>query len=229
MSVRTPITRTTTWVMQWCDLYSRGLPQEVVAARREELSRDMADQVDWATCNDTPQRHVAWSIGVRAVRGAPADLSWRSSQRFRASLDSPSFRAFSIGFLSMTVASGFVLFLIASVSIIRQVQEMNASGVLADRSQLLVLVAAVALLLGEALLARPRTRSLGALWMLVSAEAIVFAGMPMLAGTTRLLSLTSLSPSWSASMDLAGLGVAIFYATGALWWLPRPVTAEDES
>jgi hypothetical protein len=219
MNGHTPTSRAIELVLRWCNLYSRNLPDEVAAARREELLGDLTDQVEWETQHGVPQKRVARSVLYRALRGAPADLSWRRSQTSLNGRGSLQFRRFGLGFLSVTIASGVVLMVLALTAILRTVQASGTVDVLFREPEILVVVSVMAMLLGESLLVRTRTRSLGALWMLLTAEVVVFVAIPMLANTGRLLSISSLSPSWADSLDLVGVGVALFYVTGALWWL----------
>jgi hypothetical protein len=219
-----PTARAIAHVMRWCDLYSHGIPEDAAASRREELLCDLTDQVEWAAAHEVPQGRVAGSIYLRALRGAPADLSWRRQQRSWAELGSPAFRRFGVGLLSATVTSGFGVMVLAIAAIVRTAQAAGMADLMGRRADVLVLVAAIALLLGQVLLIRPRTRSLGALWMLTAAEAVVFVGLPMFANTGRLLYLASLSAGWTTCLGLAGLGVA----TGALWWLNPKTEAKGE-
>jgi hypothetical protein len=221
--------RATARVMRWCDLYLRGVSADVADARREELLRDIEDQAEWSARNNISDRRVARSIYIRAVMGAPADLSWRMAQRTGTSLDAPPMRAFSIGLLSLTATSGFALLFVACVSLVRHLQGTSTVNLAKDPAQFLVLISVIALMLGEALLVRQRTRSVGALFLLAAAEIVVFGALPMLAGTTRMLSLASLSPAWSACLVLGGVGVGISFAAGAIWWLPRRAAAREGS
>jgi uncharacterized protein (DUF2062 family) len=215
-------------VMAWCVLYSHGVPDTAAAIRREELLRDLTDQVEWSAVRDIPQRRVAASMYGRALRGAPADVSWRLSQRAWTRLGSPVFRGFGVGLLSATAASGLALAALAVAAVMRAVQA-GTPELIGRRPETLVFVAAAALLLGELLLARSRTRSVGALWMLVAAEIVVFVGLPLLAGATRILSFASLSSGWALSLDLAGVGVALFYLVGVLWWLGATSPPKEKS
>jgi hypothetical protein len=215
--------------MRWCDLYSRNLPDGIAADRREELLGDLTDQAVWETRHYVSQKRVARSVLFRALRGAPADLSWRLHQLSRGRAGGLQFRRFGFGFLSATFASGFALIVVVLVTIVRTLQTSATTDVLFRAPELLVAVSAVAIILGESLLIRPRTRSLGALWMLVAAEVVVFVSVPMLANTGRLLSVASLSSNWATGLDLVGIGVALFYLTGALWWVEVGPKANRES
>jgi hypothetical protein len=72
--------RTTSAVLAWCDWYTRGLPDDVAAERRDELAADLHDhRLDAMRRDEVDGRH-ARAVVARALLGAPADLSWRSHQ-----------------------------------------------------------------------------------------------------------------------------------------------------
>jgi hypothetical protein len=61
----------------WVDLYTRGAPQAVRAARRAEIASDVWEHR--AAMGSGPRVELA--VLSRCARGAPADLSWRAAQR----------------------------------------------------------------------------------------------------------------------------------------------------
>lgn len=66
-------------VLRWCALYTRGLPGNVAADRRDELASDLHDHrvASLGPARSTFRRDAL----VRALLGIPADLSWRTHQR----------------------------------------------------------------------------------------------------------------------------------------------------
>ena len=72
--------RTTSAVLAWCDWYTRGLPDDVASARRDELTADLHDHRVDASRRDEVDGRLARAVVARALLGAPADLSWRSHQ-----------------------------------------------------------------------------------------------------------------------------------------------------
>ena len=70
-----------TLVRGWVDLYTRGLPPAVRAARRDEILDDLWCQHDEAAAIGRPPRSLAGEILLRLFFGMPADLSWRLSNR----------------------------------------------------------------------------------------------------------------------------------------------------
>ncbi|MFC6239581.1 hypothetical protein [Longivirga aurantiaca] len=71
--------RVTALVLRWCALYTRGLPADVAADRRDELASDLHDHrlAALGQARSTFPRDVL----RRALLGVPADLSWRTHQR----------------------------------------------------------------------------------------------------------------------------------------------------
>lgn len=71
--------RATAVVLGWCDLYTRGLPEDVAADRRDELASDLHEHRQAWISDGRP---LFWrDVVVRALLGVPADLSWRTHQR----------------------------------------------------------------------------------------------------------------------------------------------------
>jgi hypothetical protein len=66
-------------VRGWVDLYTRGLPAEVRAARRDEVDDDLWSQHSEAEELGRSPRSVAGEVLVRLLLGMPSDLSWRLS------------------------------------------------------------------------------------------------------------------------------------------------------
>lgn len=81
------VERASSLVLRWCDLYTRGLPLAVASQRRAELESDLHDHRTAAA--SASRSSVARDVLVRALLGAPADLSWRTHQA-RACRSSPS-------------------------------------------------------------------------------------------------------------------------------------------
>jgi hypothetical protein len=61
----------------WVDLYTRGAPEAVRAARRAEIASDVWEH---RAAMGTGRR-VDLAVLSRCARGAPADVSWRAAQR----------------------------------------------------------------------------------------------------------------------------------------------------
>jgi hypothetical protein len=72
--------RAATWVRAWVEFYTRGLPAELRAARRDEIDDDL-----WCQLEDAADqgRDAAAELVVRLLLGVPADIGWSLSRRGR--------------------------------------------------------------------------------------------------------------------------------------------------
>ncbi len=204
-------------VMAWVNAYSRGLPKEVALVRRDELLADLHDQSAWAEQTGKSPRRAAFEILVRAVKGAPADLSWRSQQLVDRPAADRVVSATLLGFV--TVASTLMLGF-ATVTFVRSLhgapQEwITAPGVLP------VGVAALATICGLTLLRRRTTRSLAAIWLLGASQVLILQGIDVFAHTTTVLASAERTLRlWPACVAAVAIGACLFYVAAALWWRP---------
>ena len=83
-------------IRAWVDLYTRGLPAEVRATRRDEIDDDLWCEVEEAAAGGRSPRQVDAEMLVRWLLGMPADVGWSLAQRSRSAAASPEPR------LSMT-------------------------------------------------------------------------------------------------------------------------------
>ena len=70
-----------TLVRSWVGLYTRGLPQDLRAARRDEIDDDLWCQLDEAAALGRSARSLNAEMGLRLLLGIPADLTWRLTYR----------------------------------------------------------------------------------------------------------------------------------------------------
>jgi hypothetical protein len=68
----------------WVDLYTRGLPADARAARRDEIDDDLWCQHAEATAAALPSRSLDADLAQRLIFGIPADISWRLTYRSNA-------------------------------------------------------------------------------------------------------------------------------------------------
>jgi hypothetical protein len=68
-------------VRGWVDLYTRGMPASVRAARRDEVEDDLWCQHDEAAALGRSPRSLGAEMLLRLLLGMPADISWRMTHR----------------------------------------------------------------------------------------------------------------------------------------------------
>jgi hypothetical protein len=83
-------------VRGWVDLYTRGMPPAVRAARRDEINDDLWCQHEEAETLGRSPRSLAGEILLRLILGIPSDLTWRMSRHGR-SAPVPTERSTSMG------------------------------------------------------------------------------------------------------------------------------------
>jgi hypothetical protein len=71
-------------VRGWVDLYTRGMPAEVRAVRRDEVDDDLWCEDDEAVATGRSARTLDADRVLRLLFGMPADISWRLTYRGRA-------------------------------------------------------------------------------------------------------------------------------------------------
>lgn len=64
-------------VRAWVDLYTRGLPADLGAARRDEVADDLWCEQEEATTLGRPAGAVSADMTLRLIYGIPADITWR--------------------------------------------------------------------------------------------------------------------------------------------------------
>lgn len=64
-------------VRGWVGLYTRGLPAEILEARRDEIEADLWDEAEEAGFVGRSTASLRWQRLTRLAFGAPADLAWR--------------------------------------------------------------------------------------------------------------------------------------------------------
>jgi hypothetical protein len=68
-------------VRGWVDLYTRGMPRELRAARRDEVADDLWCQHEEATASGRTARSLDADLAMRLLFGIPADITWRLAYR----------------------------------------------------------------------------------------------------------------------------------------------------
>lgn len=77
--------RTAEAVRRWVRWYTRNLPPAAAERRVEEIDADLGDHVDHERARGTGEQRIALGIAARALRGMPADASWRRRTIARSS------------------------------------------------------------------------------------------------------------------------------------------------
>lgn len=210
-------------VARWCAWYTRGLAPEVRDERRDEIASDLYEHGIYADQIGMKPKEVSRQIVSRTARGFLADLAWRRRQ-LRDTTDVAASGFGSAGSLpTLAYSLGLVLFVWGGFVLTRVVISMGR-GEWGWNADLAVTVLLSFLAAGCALLMflRARTRSLGALWMMIAIYGLIRYGSKALVYSSASFSnLFYTTPNW----DLLNLGMvaglALFYLAMFLWWLPE--------
>lgn len=215
-------------VLWWVRFYTRDIGTEEAVEREAELESDVLEQANDA---DLGRRGRSGFLLWRAVRGVPADLSWRSAV-LREGEDAPRslFARWEQGGLGAVLLSGsFVVSGLLLSSVLYLLRGGNAGSL---GMQLPVTVAELGAALGVALLGfwlllhRAR-RWLGALLVGAATGVLVAVGFPALDHVSTTVSAVYYStpfmggrPSWSDVLRGALVLIAVFHVSVALAWMP---------
>ena len=229
--------RAQTLVLAWCARYTRGLPERIALERRDELTSDLWEQQ--AANEGAPGLGPA--ILWRALRGVPADISWRAA-RIRAlpESDRPErwWRWTASGSVVVAALVGAALVAFGGYALTRVVEALARHEFLPqDVTILSTAIGTVGVLCGLVLLIRTRTRWIGALWLALAAVPVLWFGTVILltlSATTqavfsRFQSYTA-SP-WTSPEYLAAWGglaaVVLFFLALAAAWAPSRSTRTE--
>lgn len=228
-------------VLHWCAWYTRDLTPEVAGERRDEIASDLHEHAVWAQEAGVPPQRLRRDIILRAIRGIPHDLSWRSGQlRAGRGVDPMPLGMRRAGdVLAALVVTGGVLVAGAALFLLVRIVRALVIGdvVAAPVGAVGVAVAAVLGVVGLVLSLRRRGRWLGAGLLAPAAVLIgVLAGDIMYrVSATGVLIVSRLSshgagaePWWVMSVAI-GVGAALGFIGAAMWWWPgaRRTTERD--
>jgi hypothetical protein len=105
------------WIRAWVDLYTRGLPADLRAARRDEIDDDLWCQLEEAAADGPSGRRVDGELVARLLLGMPADVGWRLAQRGRPATarveTTPSMTDQSLG--AWAIAAGLTYLALAAL------------------------------------------------------------------------------------------------------------------
>jgi hypothetical protein len=211
-------------VLWWCSWYTRDLDTGVARDRRDEVLSDVWEHATWAEQRDAPPAATARSIIRRAVRGVPADLSWRRAQ-LRATPPTPrgllrerQMRGVSI---AVVLAVTAVLGIVGGGTLIRTFLS-PILGVVGGTT-VAVAVCEALTVIAFVLAAWRRTRVVGALAMVpVSAALVHFSStqLVLVSATVSGLRYSSMLGDFHAANLVLAVGLALFFAAATLLLVP---------
>ncbi|AMB60063.1 hypothetical protein [Microterricola viridarii] len=211
-------------VLRWCAWYTRGLPEQVAAERRDEIASDLHEHAVWAAEQGISASALARGIRLRALGGVTADLLWRHSQlRQHESAEAIALRRNSRGGLPVLAYTLSLLVLVASGIVVIRVLSSVGPGDAAFHAQgaasaVLALAASACAL---AMMARRQTRWVGALWMIVAVYCLVRYGTKALVYASATSGQLAYSAAaWDAFGKLLIVGLALFFTGMAVRWAP---------
>jgi hypothetical protein len=166
-------------VRGWVDLYTRGMPAEVRAVRRDEVDDDLWCEHQEAAAAGRSARTLDADRVLRLVFGMPADISWRLTYRRRAAsgLDrSPSTGTSVLGVFAIVAGLTFESLMILFVPIGEAVWT-GSIGIFGVLGTFVGAIAFMAAALGLAWLYQDRVGLVGALGAVsVTVGALASAG-----------------------------------------------------
>lgn len=211
-------------VLDWCAWYTRGLPEQIAGERRDEIASDLHEHTTWAAEQGIGAGAVARGIRLRAVGGAVSDLSWRRNQiRRHETVEQGALRRNARGGMPVLAYTLSLLVLLASGFVVIRVLASAGPGSAAFHAQgaasaVLALAASACAL---ALMARRRTRWVGALWMIVAVYCLVRYGTKALVYASATSSQLAYSAAaWDTFGKLLIVGLSLFFTGMALRWAP---------
>ena len=213
-------------VSRWCSWYTREVDVEVAAIRRDELASDLYEHAIWADESGTTPRVAAREILGRALRGAPADLTWRHAQRRKVALADPThFRRLriegaisSLVLIAASAVLGWGLFVLTRIGLSTIGEQIRFGSATAVTIASFTALAAC----GLVLLLRRRTRVGGALVMVLPSFGLVHFGLFQLYSLSATVgALTFTMPGWELASNSLIVGLGLFFTAAAIWWWPE--------
>ncbi len=214
------LTRARARVMRWVAHYTRGLPADIADGRREELLADIHDQAAESSAARIPAATVARAVVLRAFKGAPADLAWRHAQLRLAPAVGPMRSA---GLLVAAAACAALMVVFGAVTAMRALHVGTGSWTpwSTEPAFTAVAVGTVAATCALVMLARSRTRFLGALWLVGAAQLLIVPGLALLSATSTVLAWAhDTQPALQSCALGVGIGVSLFCLAAAIAWAP---------
>ncbi|WP_431030860.1 hypothetical protein [Plantibacter sp. RU18] len=241
-AIRTPAYRAASHrVLNWCGWYTRDLSPDVAGERRDEIASDLHEHAVWAEKTGVTPQRLRYDIILRAIRGIPHDLSWRSGQLRAGHGADPmplGMRRAGDVLAALVVTGGVLVAGAALFLLIRVLRALVIGDVLeVPAGAVSVVIAAIFGGAGLVLSLRRRVRWLGAALLAPASVLIgVFAGdivyhVSATGGliVSRLSShVAGLEPWWVVSVSI-GVGAALGFIGAAVWWWPGGPQAIGEA
>lgn len=211
-------------VLRWTMTYTRGLDPQVAGSRQDEIASDLHEHAMWAAEAGVGPRRLAWSIRLRALRGAPADLVWRSAvlrqvdPGVRLALRADAALAALIVMIGVfdVALGGFVAFRLVRALVIGDVRSVPGPALGAIVLGLIALLALMAM-------AGERQRAWAALVLAVPTGLILAeTGRALYFLSASAVVLVNRLPWWEPATYSVGGGLALACVTAAIHWLRLP-------
>lgn len=207
--------KTSELILQWCDLYTRGLNPVVAGDRRDELMSDL-----WEHAAAEPKASTA--MLSRAIRGVPADLAWRYEQRRAQAQRAPrSTRVVGGSIRALVLLAASSLIVLGVVAIARTAAAVAGGGIRPWSETAVWVIALTSLaVVGSVLTLKASTRAFGALALAASSALIHFALFDLITKSAT-LGVLSFRPGWSESIVLLIASYVVLFISAAILWLPQ--------
>jgi hypothetical protein len=189
-------------VRGWVGLYTRGLPAELRAARRDEIADDLWCQHEEAAALGRSGRSLDTDLVMRLLFGMPADITWRLTYRGKTPAPiverSSSMSTRTLGGLAIFAGLAWGMLFIAFIPLGEGVRtgDIGVAGVLGS---LLAAIAFSTAAIGLAWRFQDRVSPLGA----VGALLVTLGALTSMVGSITLMLIGSVMLMW----DLARIGV----------------------
>lgn len=175
-------------VARWVRGYTRDLPAPVAQRRIDEIDADLHDQITHERGDGTGDARIAFGIAARMLRGATADVVWRSQMKAQSNPEDAVKKA--------VVRVALVTTLVLLVPLVGMLVSDGTNWSLADFVFAGVLLAGTGALL-ELAVRKPRNVALRVAAIAIGLAAIVFGnaddapglvlfGLLLIAGTVAL-------------------------------------------
>ena len=204
--------------------YTRGLDAGVATSRQDEIASDLHEHAVWADEAGVGPRRLAWSIGLRSLRGAPADLVWRSAVlrgadpevRLALRADAALLAMVVMIGVSVVALGGFVAFRLVRALVIGDVSDVPSPALGAT------IVGAIALLALIAMVDE-RQRAWAALALAVP-TGLIFAeaGQALYILSASANVLVNALPWWEPATRAIGAALALVCVIAAVQWARVP-------